>query len=228
MREQIADHVPMVRRASRAPDTTRQYTVRHSAEQPYIEEDEWGVSDDDALYSTRSRTSVRRYQEPVNESHLSRTRIREARPGKGFTLGTLLLWVGIVMCIGIMLSLLINSLLLPAFTNWHNSLLYGYPRITKAVANTGHGTGEYPLDQYIGINNNGVIEVIELPYGASDAKSSKVYVIVTLTGSSASLIPITSISFPDANGDGKPDLEVVVNGTVYILYNTGTSFKAAA
>ncbi|MGB8346427.1 MAG: hypothetical protein WCD86_16195, partial [Ktedonobacteraceae bacterium] len=78
-----------------------------------------------------------------------------------------------------------------------------------------------------GINNDGVIDVIELSYGNASEATAQVYYILTLTGQNADLVPITAITFQDINGDGKLDMEVAINNTLYVLYNTGKTFKPA-
>ncbi len=55
----------------------------------------------------------------------------------------------------------------------------------------------------------------------------RMYIIVRLTNQGADLVPAT-LSFPDINGDGMPDMQVTVldgsNPSVWVLFNNGTSF----
>jgi len=185
------------------------------------------IDDDDRLYQTRTHTSVRVYhrpQKPARVSSSPSTRVTEEIPQKGISIQRFLLACFCILIVALLMAMLINLYVAPAIGRWNDDRIYGYPRITKAIANVGHGDKQHPLSQFIAINTNGVIDVIELTYGNQNQKTAHVYSIATLTGASADLVPVTSLSFQDENGDGKPDLEVVVDNTLYILYNNGTEF----
>jgi hypothetical protein len=174
---------------------------------------------DDGLYENRFPRSQRRYRP------LPATTVKEVQPQSGVSFSRFLVVVGFVLCIGVFIAFLLVSAVFPALTNWNNDRLYGYPRLFRTEANVGHGTAQYPTSRFIGINNSGVLEVMEIPKGNLSAKNeTHLYVITRLVGANADLIPITDMSFVDVNGDGKLDMEVTVHNTLYILLNTGTSF----
>lgn len=106
----------------------------------------------------------------------------------------------------------------PLVQKWNNDRAYGYPRTYQTTTNVGHGGNSH----FIALNNNGVLEVIEIPTAADQAH---LYILGTLAGPGADLAPIT-LSFQDVNGDGKPDLLAVCNQTQYTLYNTGKAFSS--
>ncbi len=183
--------------------------------------------DDDRLYQTRTHTSVRVYhrpQKPASVSNSPSTRVTEEIPQRGISIQRFLLACFCILIAALLMAMLINLYVAPAIGRWNDDRIYGYPRITKATANVGHGDKQHPLSQFIAVNTNGVIDVIELSYGNQNQKTAHVYFIATLTGASADLVPVTSLSFQDENGDGKPDLAIVVGNTLYILYNNGTEF----
>jgi hypothetical protein len=82
-------------------------------------------------------------------------------------------------------------------------------------------------EHFIALNNHGTIEVLEIPSYPSTTNQPRLYLIVRLTNQGADLVPAT-LSFPDINGDGKPDMQVsVLDGSspsVWVLFNNGTSF----
>jgi hypothetical protein len=185
--------------------------------------------DDDRIYRTRPNTSVRVYNLPKRPARTYSpppTQVTEDMPQAGISFRRFVLVCFLVILVGILIAMLINLYVLPALGRWNDDRTYGYPRITKATANVGHGDKQHPDSQFIAINNNGVIDVIELSYGNQDQKTAHVYYIATLTGENANLVPVTSLTFQDENGDGKPDLEVVVNNTLYIMYNDGKEFTS--
>jgi hypothetical protein len=176
--------------------------------------------DDDAPQRP-PRSQVRYRQLPIT------TRVKEEQPQTRISFRGFLFVCGGVLFVAVLIANVIVSYIIPAITDWHNTQLYGYPRIYRTEANAGHGTRTNPLSRYIGINNGGEIEVVEIPEGELSATSSvHIYVVIRIVGADASKMPITSITFSDTNGDGKPDMLVTLgNGALYILYNDGSSFK---
>jgi hypothetical protein len=177
-------------------------------------------------YDIPRQASSARHYKPTNTQAV--TKITEDVPGRtGLTLKGLLLAISLVLLAGSLLAFLFTAYAAPAIQNYSYTQNYGNPpRIYKVKANTGHGTKTNPESQYIGINNGGEIEVVELPTGTPTASEQpQLYDIAHLTGQEAANTPITDISFADINGDGKVDMEVEINNTLYVLYNTGKVFK---
>ncbi len=75
----------------------------------------------------------------------------------------------------------------------------------------------------IALNLNGKISVIEIPGG--DTAHSQIYNAPTLFGAGQDLVPVT-LSFEDCNGDGKPDLNIHIQGSDKIIcfVNNGKTF----
>ncbi len=132
-----------------------------------------------------------------------------------------------VIITAILIAFLAVAYILPAFQRWQETNTYGYPRITRAEANVGHGTKAHPKSRFIGINNSGILEVIEVSEDEPTAQNTHIYVVARLasSGIDPTTMPISSITFPDINGDGKPDMMVVANDNVYEFLNDGTTFK---
>ncbi len=182
--------------------------------QTHIEVDEEG---EDVYTRPPIRTSARRYDLAPYAGRGERRTEELARPGKHP-----MFYIGI--CLVIMVAFLsAYTLLPPAFQKWQDERVYGYPRTFQTDANVGH-TG---TEHFIALNNHGTIEVLEIPNYPSPANQTRLYIIVRLTNQGADLVPAT-LSFPDINGDGKPDMQVTVldgsNPSVWVLFNNGTSF----
>lgn len=197
----------------------RPYTTTHRSRfsspttQTYFEIDE-----EDTEVSTRlpTRTSTRRYDlAPYGRGERQTEELPRQRKHPLF-------YVGIFLVI-LVAFLTAYTFIPPAIQKWHDDSVYGYPRTYQADANVGHGG----MEHFIALNNQGTIEVLEIPDNPSPLSQPRLYIIVRLSNQGADLVPAT-VSFPDVNGDGKPDLQVTVyNGTnpsVWILFNNGTIF----
>ena len=133
-----------------------------------------------------------------------------------------LFYIGICLVI-MVVFLTAYTLIPPAFQKWHDDSVYGYPRTYQTDANIGRGG----MEHFIALNNHGTIEVLEIPNYPSPTNQPHLYIIVRLASPGADLVPAT-LSFPDVNGDGKPDMQVTVldgsNPSVWVLFNNGTTF----
>ncbi|HLI87723.1 MAG TPA: VCBS repeat-containing protein [Ktedonobacteraceae bacterium] len=132
-------------------------------------------------------------------------------------------WVG-----GALFLMLIGWMALSALGNWwqntRDTWQYGMPRTEQVDANVGHGTKSHPQSHFIAENLQGQIIVIEFP--GDDPTRAKVYIGPSLIGPGDDLAPAT-LTFPDVNHDGRPDLVIHVNNSQFIFLNqpNGT-FKA--
>jgi len=103
--------------------------------------------------------------------------------------------------------------------DWH----YGRPRTFQTDAVVGHHDSIANPSHFIAINLNRHILIYEIPGG--DASKTVVYRGPILIGQEQDLVPVT-LKFNDVNGDGKPDMILVIGESTIIYLNTGTSFKA--
>jgi hypothetical protein len=239
MREQIAQQPPYRRRASLPPEE-REYTTSrhivgtrsgmHPEDNPYSSAtrsyhapttDTYVEVDEEEEYHSRPTTrignSARRYDLAPYAKRGERRTEELTRQGKHP-----LFYIGI--CLVIMVAFLSAYTLIPqAYQKWQDERIYGYPRTSQTDANVGHGGTEH----FLALNNHGTIEVVEIPGYPSPANQTRLYIIVRLTSQGADLVPAT-LSFPDINGDGKPDMQVEVldgsNPSLWILFNNGTTF----
>jgi len=236
MREQIAQQPPR-RRASVPPEerTASWHHVgtrsgMHPEDQPYttttrsqyhapITNNAYVAVDEEEFHSrptTRGGTSARRYDVAPYSRQERRTEELQ-RPGKHP-----IFYIGIFLMI-LVAFLTAYTFIPPAMQKWHDDSVYGYPRTFQTDANVGHGGVEH----FIVLNNHGTIEVLEIPDYPSPTTQTRLYIIVRLSNQGADLVP-ASVSFPDVNGDGKPDMQVTVydgtNPSIWVLFNNGTIF----
>jgi hypothetical protein len=219
MREQIASQ-QQIRRAS-LPDNQR-YTQRTA--QPVANTDD---ADESTLYdypSTITGRSVRRYDVQTDQEYTRRlpvphNQVPRSRPHRRTHP---LVYIGILLICSVVL-VSISSFLMGMWQRTSDSLKYGYPRSYQIDQNVGHGDSRHPISHFVALNNHGLIEVIEIPGDPSRAKPY-LYVIAQISADNADLYPVR-LTFTDVDGDGKVDMQVIVNNTVYVLYNIGTTFK---
>ena len=102
--------------------------------------------------------------------------------------------------------------------DWH----YGRPRTFQTDAVVGHHDSIANPSHFIAINLNRHILIYEIPGG--DASKTVVYRGPTLIGQEEELVPVT-LKFQDMNGDGKPDMILVIGESTIVYLNTGSSFK---
>jgi hypothetical protein len=103
-----------------------------------------------------------------------------------------------------------------------DTMRYGYPRTFQIDAVVGHQDSASSPSHFLAINLHGHIEVIEWPGG--DASHARIYVGPQLFGSGNDQPPVT-LRFADANGDGRPDMIIEVQGSQIIWINDQGSFR---
>jgi len=158
----------------------------------------------------RGRATQRIYMEAKPTRRLERT---------GFHW---LVWVGLAMFI-----MLLGWLCLSALSSWWSVKLddwhYGMPRTYQTDAVVGHGDSAEHPSHFIAVNLKGQILVMEVP--GADPSKSQIYIGPRLFGAGEDLAPVT-LSFEDCNGDGKPDLNIHIEGSEKIIcfVNNGKTF----
>ena len=191
------DEVPMMNFRHHADDMSR--LVRPSRPQDVLA---------DAHEPPRTHSSVVRYRPQPIMKH---------RQGMHW-----LFYAGVGL-MGVAITIMVTIIVPPLFQRWNDDRVYGFPRTYQIDENVGHGTSKTPMSHFIFLNNKGAIEVTEIS-GDPDKLNPHLYVVTRITGDMAAYYPVTA-SFVDANGDGKVDIEITVNNTLFILYNDGTEFK---
>lgn len=193
----------------------RASAVRRTTANQYVTRTPVPADEDDDIYDDqwppRLPTSARRYHLPPP--------VAPPPQRRGLGLGALTAVVLSCVFMGICLALIIP----PAWQNWRDSATYGYPRTFHLNADVGHGDPNHRTSHFIALNNNGNLEVIELPGGDPATYPPRLYKIATLTGSGADLVVLT-VSVSDVNGDGRLDLIASYSGAEVILFNDGKTF----
>jgi hypothetical protein len=127
--------------------------------------------------------------------------------------------LGMVVAVTLILSF-------SAISNWwqihQNDMTYGRPRTFQINAVVGHNDSPANPSHFIFINLNRHVVIIELPGG--DASHARIYSGPTLFGNGEDLTPVTA-EFKDVNGDGKPDMIVMIQDQRLVYINDGTEFR---
>jgi hypothetical protein len=206
-------------RSGMHPEDTPYITTTRSRYHAPTTEHYVEVDEEEEFHSrptTRGGTSARRYDLAPYGRGERRT---EELPRQG---KHPIFYVGLFLVI-LVAFLTAYTFIPPAVQKWRDDSVYGYPRTFQTDANVGHGG----IEHFIVLNNKGTIEVVEIPTNPSPTNQPRLYIIVRLSSQGADLVPAT-VSFPDVNGDGKPDLQVTVyngaNPSIWILFNNGTIF----
>ena len=131
-----------------------------------------------------------------------------------------LLWVGFGM-----LVMLLAWTGLQALGSWwslhQEDVTYGRPRTAQYDVVVGHNDSASHPTHFIALNLNAEVVVIELPGG--DSSKARIYQGPQLFGPDAALYPVT-LSFPDPQGNGKPTMQVHVQGQIIVYLNQNGQF----
>jgi hypothetical protein len=131
-----------------------------------------------------------------------------------------LLWIGFGMLM--MLLMWVGLQDLGAWWSLHqDDVTYGRPRTAQYDVVVGHGDSPSHPTHVIAMNLGGTIVIIELPGG--DTTQAKIYRGPHLFGPGADLYPVT-LSFPDPQGQGQPNMEVHVQGQIILYLNQHGQF----
>jgi hypothetical protein len=131
-----------------------------------------------------------------------------------------LLWVGFGMLV--MLLMWVGLQDLGSWWSLHqDDVTYGRPRTAQYDVVVGHGDSASSPTHMIAMNLNGTVIVIELPGG--DTSKARIYRGPHLFGPGADLYPVT-LSFPDPQGKGQPNMEVHVQGDIFVYLNQHGQF----
>jgi hypothetical protein len=131
-----------------------------------------------------------------------------------------LVWVGFGMLA--MLLLWTGLQALGAWWSVHqDDVTYGRPRTAQYDVVVGHNDSRQSPSHFLALNLNGTVEIIELPGG--DSSKAHIYGGPHPFGPGAALFPVT-LSFPDPQGNGKPNMEVHVQGATMVYLNQNGQF----
>jgi hypothetical protein len=132
-------------------------------------------------------------------------------------------WPALIIGMLLMVSLVVGCNALGSWWQMHQEdVTYGRPRTFQLNAVVGHDDSAVHPSHFIFLNLNGQVIIVEFPGG--NAARAITYNGPTLLGNNASLIPITG-SFKDVNGDGRPDMLVLIQSQTLVFINTGTAFR---
>ena len=240
-REQIPEQVAHYHRTRQSSQDvlTRRRVVSDVATTDGYEPDE------DAIYDTRMPTSVRRYHPPDDDPaprqvqvvhHPMRRRAsaqapiqeRKARAARQNAAQgerrriPWLFFVGVGMVCMFLLVQAVNALHAWGIDKY-NDLHYGRPRTFQVDARVGHNDADI-TSHFIALNLGGQVLAVEFPGG--DATKARVYIGPKLPHDQA-LDPVT-LEFRDVNGDGKPDMIIVIEDNDHIeipFINDNGSFR---
>jgi hypothetical protein len=132
---------------------------------------------------------------------------------------SLALFVGFGMSLPILL-ILTGQLLIGWGQVTLDTWRYGFPRTYQTNAYVGQeGVSRQP-SHFIAINNQGQIEVIELP--GNDPAHARIFLGPRMLGHNADLLPLT-LSFPDPQHTHHPDMLVQFgNSSIHFVNRQGT------
>jgi hypothetical protein len=184
------------------------------------------MPNEDRLYRpTPAHSSARRYTDAqgrqVIEQGKQRLIIHKNQPPRrlhwAFFLGigmllTLLLWLG-------------GQWAITGIQAHNADAQYGYPRFWQTDAVVGHEDSAAHPSHFLFENLHGQVIVIEIPGG--NPAHARIYSGPTLFEPNADQFPVTG-SFVDVNGDGRPDMEIHIDGQTIIYLNNGTQFVPPA
>jgi hypothetical protein len=103
--------------------------------------------------------------------------------------------------------------------DWH----YGRPRTFQMDAVVGHNHDSLQSpSHFVAMNYHSHIQIIEFPGG--DTTRARLYQGPALYGDEQDLAVVT-LAFKDINGDGKPEMIVIVGATHIAFINDGTQFR---
>lgn len=184
---------------------------------PHTSDDE-----EEAFSPQRPPSSARRYLSPPEDVYRQGNRqivVHHGPPPKQRGAQWMLL-VGIVLAI-----MVLGWMALSALGGWwqakQEDWTYGMPRTFQVDHFVGHADSPQHPNHFVAINLHGIIEVVEI--NTQVPKADHIYAITTASDSTT---PV-SITFADANHDGKVDLLVTIgdsNPYTVILLNTGSLF----
>lgn len=132
-----------------------------------------------------------------------------------------LLYLGTGMIVMLILWTVLSALF-GWFTTTMDDIHYGRPRTFQTDAWVGHNEQTGVPSHFIAINLNRHIEIIEIQGG--DAAHTRIYVGPQLYGASDDLAPVT-LRFVDVNGDHKPDMIVMFQGSRLVYINDQGGFR---
>jgi len=127
-----------------------------------------------------------------------------------------------------MLVMLVGWIALSSLASWwqvtQDDWHYGRPRTFQIDAVVGHADSPAHPSHFIALNLQRHVEIFEMPGG--DAAKTKVYMGPVLIGQGQDLA-VVKLSFKDANGDGKPDMIVSIEGSRFVFINANGGFRPA-
>src|SRR5207237_8932226 len=101
---------------------------------------------------------------------------------------------------------------------------YGRPRTAQYDVAVGHTDSVLNKSHFIALNIKSHLQIIEFPGG--DTSHARIYQGPTLLGIGSDLATVT-LEFKDVTGDGKPDMLIHVQDSVFVFINDNGTFRTA-
>jgi hypothetical protein len=211
------------------------------------QESGYEIEEDEEYYVTRPRSSVRRYNQPVQRDTLDDDEISRAAsvhqrrthttpyPNSGnLSHDEATSWkqglqqakrfplIAIIVGMLLMAALFLMLNTLGSWWQVHqDDVTYGRPRTYQVDVVASHNDSATNPSHFIFLNLNRHVEIIEFPGG--DTTHARIYSGPTLFGNGQDLTPVTGM-FKDVNGDGKIDMIVQIQDQRLVYINDGTQF----
>jgi hypothetical protein len=213
----------------------------------FSQESDYEIEEDEEYYVTQPRSSVRRYNQPVQRDtlddvdistgasiHKRRTRATPYPNSGKLSHDEATSWrqgwrqdkrfplIAVVVGMLLMAALFLMLNTLGSWWQIHqDDVTYGRPRTYQVDAVVGHNDSATNPSHFIFLNLNRHVEIIEFPGG--DSTHARIYTGPTLFGNGQDLTPVTGV-FKDVNGDGKIDMVVQIQDQRLVYINDGTQF----
>jgi hypothetical protein len=195
-----------------------------------LEVEEWERAENDTSSTNSKQAQAHSTQTPIRRAGAftgSRTLPRTPLP-KAIGMNRIpkryvhpLLYLGLGM-----LGMLALWTLLLGVASWFNTTMddihYGRPRTFQTDQFVGHNESAGIPSHFIAINFHGRIEVIEFPGG--DATHARIFMGPQLYTNGSDLVPVT-LNFLDVNGDHRPDMIIMFQGSQVVFINDQGTFR---
>jgi hypothetical protein len=132
-----------------------------------------------------------------------------------------LFFVGVGLLLVVLLWMGLTQLLAWG-ANEYQTLVYGSPRTFQIDAVVGQGDSREHPSHFLALNLRGTVSIIEFPAG--DSAHARVLAATGIQGANADQAVVT-LRFIDVNHDGRPDMQIDIDGIQSLLINDRGTFR---